>query len=79
MKRKIINLTDKLNTFNSEISHQMVQIKLGVTDEIKEMEVIERYVDLLEEEVSYLKYLLFRYDELQNNMTDRDNRNILND
>ena len=79
MKRKIINLTDKLNTFNSEIPHQMVQIKLGVTDEIKEMEVIERYVDLLEEEVSYLKYLLFRYDELQNNMTDRDNRNILND
>ena len=79
MKRKIINLTDKLNTLNSEISHQLVQIKLGVTDEIKEMEVIERYVDLLEEEVSYLKYLLFRYDELQNNMTDRDNRNILND
>ena len=64
-KLEIQNLQKQVSTLNSLLTATLVKMKKGEDVFLEDVDVLTDVVDKLDEEISYTKYLMFRYSEIE--------------
>lgn len=64
-KLEIQNLQKQVSTLNSQLTATLVKMKKGEDVFLEDLDVLTDVVDKLDEEISYTKYLMFRYSEIE--------------
>ncbi len=64
-KLEIQNLQKQVSTLNSLLTATLVKKKKGEDVYLEDVDVLTDVVDKLDEEISYTKYLMFRYSEIE--------------
>jgi len=64
-KEEVVNLTKQVSTLNSLLTSTLVRMKKGEEIFIEDIDVLTDEVEKLDEEISYTKYLMFRYNEIE--------------
>jgi hypothetical protein len=64
-KVEIQNLQKQVSTLNSVLTATLIKMKKGEDVYLEDVDVLTDVVDKLDEEISYTKYLMFRYSEIE--------------
>ncbi len=64
-KVEIQNLQKQVSTLNSVLTATLIRMKKGEDVYLEDVDVLTDVVDKLDEEISYTKYLIFRYSEIE--------------
>ena len=64
-KVEVVNLTKQVSKLNSLLTATLVRMKKGEEVFLEDADVLSDEVEKLDEEISYTKYLMFRYSEIE--------------
>ena len=77
--KEIIKLQKQVSTLNSVLMATLVRKKKGEDVYLEDIDLLTDVVEQLDEEISYTKYLMFRYNEIDSGtgLSDEEQRKLL--